>query len=159
MVSELERRGHPVVKEPGRRIIANELKGAGKALPWLDLVAFSKQAVEMSLNDREKAKNLKKFVFFDRGLIDAAVALEHATGKPALSKYATHRYNQCVFVTPPWTEIYVQDAARQHGFNEAVAEYERLLAAFDALKYHVEVLPKIDVVTRADIILASLNSP
>ena len=30
-------------------------------------------------------------------------------------------------MTPPWREIYVGDGDRQHGFGEAVNEYERLL--------------------------------
>ena len=158
LLSELKRRGHAVVEEPGRRIIAAEIKGSGRALPWANLAAFAERAVELSLRDRDEATGTSGFVFFDRGLIDAAVALEHATGMPALKRYAVLRYNPRVFVTPPWPEIYANDADRQHSLQEAIAEYKRLLAAFASLGYQVEVLPKIDVTSRADMILECLNS-
>lgn len=158
LVSELKRRGHAVVLEPGRRIVAEELKAAGDALPWLDLTAFAHRAVAMSLDDRGIAAKKRGFVFFDRGLIDAAAALEHATGTPVLKIYGSERYHRHVFVTPPWPEIYVNDFGRRHDFHEAVAEYERLLTAYTSLDYVVDVLPKIDVADRADIILERLIS-
>lgn len=157
LLSELKRRGYAVVEEPGRRIIATELKGSGRALPWVNLAAFAERAVELSLRDRDNATVTPGYVFFDRGLIDAAVALEHASGRPALNRYAVQRYNQRVFITPPWPEIYATDSDRQHSLQEAIAEYERLLIAFTSLGYDVEVLPKIEVTARADMILGCLN--
>jgi predicted ATPase len=61
-------------------------------------------------------------------------------------------------MTPPWAEIYGNDADRRHGFQEAVAEYERLLIAFTALAYTVEVLPRVSVDERADIVVQRLKS-
>jgi len=153
ILSELKCRGHNVVEEPGRRIIVEELKGGGTALPWSDLAAFAQRAITMSLYDRAIAAETQGLVFFDRGLIDAAAALQHASGTQVLTTYALERYNRRVFVTPPWPEIYVNDADRRHTFHEAVAEHERLLAAFATLDYTVEVLPKVDIVKRAEIIL------
>lgn len=158
LLAELKRRGHSVVEEPGRRIIAEELNVGGSALPWLDLAAFAKRAIAMSLDDRSAATKFRGFVFFDRGLIDAAVALEHATATPVLKNYASKRYNQRVFVTPPWPEIYGKDSARRHNFREAVAEFERLVAAFTSLDYEVEALPKVAVAHRADFVLDRLAS-
>ena len=146
------------MEEPGRRLIAEEMGGSGRALPWVDLAAFAERAIEMSLRDRKLAENVPGFVFFDRGLVDAAAALEHATGQPALHICAGERYNRRVFVTPPWPEIYVSDADRPHGLQEAIAEYDRLLAAYGSLEYDVEVLPRIGVAERADIILQSLKA-
>jgi predicted ATPase len=158
LLTELKRRGHAIVEEPGRRIIAEELKGAGTALPWVDLAAFARRAIAMSQDDRSTAAKTQGLVFFDRGLIDAAVALEHATRMPVIKNYASERYNQRVFVTPPWPEIYVNDADRRHDFDEAVAEYERLIVAFSSLNYEVDVLPKVAVADRADIVLERLDS-
>lgn len=159
LLSELRRRGYAVVEEPGRRIIADELKNSGRALPWVNPAAFAERALEMSLRDREKAGKMSGLVFFDRGLIDAAAALEHATGKPTLKAYAgIERYNRRLFVTPPWPEIFTNDPERRHSLKDAIAEYERLLTAFASLSYDVEILPKIGVAERADIILKSLNS-
>lgn len=157
LLAELARRGHAVVEEPGRRIIEEERKGSGRALPWVSLAAFAERAVELSLQDRERAQGMSGLVFFDRGLIDAAAALEHATAQPVLKIYAAERYNRMVFMTPPWPEIYVSDNDRKHDLVEAIHEYERLLSAFSALDYDVQVLPKTEVAHRADLITERLR--
>ena len=157
LLAELERRGYAVFEEPGRRIIAEERRGSGRALPWVSLAAFAERAIEMSLEDRERAKGVSGMVFFDRSLIDAAAALEYATGKPILKSYSAVRYNPLVFMTPPWPEIYVGDDDRQHGLQEAVNEYERLLAAFSSLGYEIQLVPKASVGIRADFIIERLG--
>lgn len=159
LLDELRRRGHAVVEEPGRRIVARELKGDGRALPWVDAAAFARQAVALSLADRAAAERWPGRVFFDRGLIDAATALLHLTGEPALDGLRhAHRYNRRVFLTPPWPEIYATDRERRHGFAAAVAEYDRLCAAYPSLGYDIHVLPRTDVGSRADLVLAALDS-
>ena len=158
LLSELKRRGYACVEEPGRRIIADELARSGQALPWVNPSAFARRAVEMSLRDRGSALDTPGLVFFDRGLIDAAAALEHVTGMPALLAYASERYHKRVFITPPWPEIYVNDAGRKHSLQEAIDEYKRLMKAFASLEYDVELLPKVDVAKRADFILGRLQS-
>src|SRR5262245_25666736 len=106
LLAELARRGHTVVEEPGRRIVAQELERQGTALPWVDAVAFVRRAIALSLADRAAAGQTNGWVFFDRGLIDAAAALEHLTGERALAALAAaHRYHRRVFLTPPWREI------------------------------------------------------
>src|SRR4029077_19866466 len=84
LIAELGRRGYAVVDEPGRRIVKEELARGGSALPWVDGVAFARRAMEIALADRAAAGSLDGWVFSDRGLIDAAGALEHMTGKPVL---------------------------------------------------------------------------
>ena len=157
LLGEMERRGYTVFEEPGRRIIAEERRGSGGALPWVSLSAFAERAIEMSLEDRERAKGVSGMVFFDRSLIDAAAALEYATGKPILKSYSAVRYNPLVFMTPPWPEIYVGDDDRQHGLQEAVNEYERLLTAFSSLGYDIQLVPKAGVSIRADFIMERLG--
>lgn len=56
-------------------------------------------------------------------------------------------------MAPPWPEIYLSDAERPHGFEAAVAEYERLLAAYAALEHELVILPKVSVAERADFVL------
>jgi predicted ATPase len=157
LLAELARRGHAVVEEPGRRIVREELTGDGAALPWVDAAAFAQLAVVMALADREAAERLDGWVFFDRGLVDAAAALEHATGEAVLERLGrAHRYHRQVFLTPPWSEIYVNDPERPHGFEAAREEYRRLLEAYAALDYAVSILPKTDVVARVDFVLEIL---
>lgn len=158
LLAELARRGFETVEEPGRRIVAEELRGDGRALPWVDPGAFARRAVEMATRDRDRMRDGPEWVFFDRGLIDAAVALDHAAGIPAFHTLEkTNPYHRQVFLTPPWPEIFVEDRERRHGLDEAVAEYERLVAAFEDLGYEGIVLPKTDVQARADFLLDRLR--
>jgi predicted ATPase len=159
LLEELARRGHAVVEEPGRRIVRDETARGGRALPWIDPAAFARRAIEMALQDREAAARHDGWVFFDRGLIDAAAALEHVTGEPALERYRNEqRYNRRVFLTPPWPEIYAADAERRHDLAAAEAEYARLLDAYPRLGYETVVLPKVSVVARADFVLQRIGA-
>jgi predicted ATPase len=160
LLAELARRGHAVIEEPGRRIVREEQAGEGAALPWIDAAAFARRAVAIALADREAAGRREGWVLFDRGLVDAAAALKHATGEPALATLGrAHRYHRRVFLAPPWPEIYVNDPQRPHGLDAARAEYERLVEAYAALDYVVTILPKVEVAARADFVLQALGPP
>lgn len=163
LLTELGRRGHFIVEEPGRRIVKQELQECGSALPWTDAVAFARRAIAMALEDRASADALNGWVFFDRGLIDAAAALQHLTGELVLTALAReHRYHRTVFLTPPWPEVYQSDPERRHGLEVAEAEYSRLLEVYPALGYEISLLPKVSVSERADFIertLGKVSSP
>jgi predicted ATPase len=120
--------------EPGRRIVKQELLGNGAALPWVDAAAFARRAIALALADRATVSNAPGWVFFDRGLIDAAAALQHLTGEPVLAALGqAHRYHRQVFLAPPWPEIHAIDTERRHGLDAAAAEYRRLLDAYPSL--------------------------
>jgi predicted ATPase len=157
LLEELAGRGHAVAEEPGRRIVRRVSAGEAGPLPWTDIEGFLRGCVELALADRASAADRPGWVFFDRGLVDAVAGLEGLTGRPDPDRLCeTHRYHRRVFVAPPWPEIYVQDAERRHGFEEAVVEYARLIRAYPALGYQVVLLPKVGVAARADFVLATL---
>ncbi len=158
LLSELSQRGYATVDEPGRRIVCQEMSSDGTALPWKDMAAFLRRAIAMSLADRTAADKLQGWVFFDRGLIDAAAGLQHLTGEPVLASLGlTHRYHHRVFLTPPWPEIYRTDRERRHEMDFAIAEYSRLLDVYPSLGYEVCILPKKTVAERADFVLKALQ--
>jgi predicted ATPase len=157
LLAELADQGFKTVAEPGRRITVEQLDGDGTALPWVNLVAFSKRAIELAAQDRRVPAEGNGWTFFDRGLVDAAVALQHAKGRAAsVTLAAFPRYHQRVFLVPPWPEIFVQDQQRQHDMEEAVAEYSRLLTAFSDLGYDPIILPRTTVSERARFVLSHL---
>ncbi len=157
LLSELGRRGFQTVEEPGRRIVAEEMRGDGTALPWVDLEAFARRAIEMSAAGRNRVAAADGWIFFDRGLVDAAVALEHAAGVAASETLArVNRFHDQVFLTPPWPEIYRADRERQSSMQEGIAEYHRLHHAYVRLGYDPVILPKVDVEARADYLLSCL---
>ena len=157
MLAELARRGYATVEEPGRRIIRAQLAGRGVALPWKDMSGFARRLIEVAADDLKHSAQLKGWVFFDRGLIDAAAALCAAdvlpieTLLPPKSPYQTK-----VFIAPPWLEIFRSDPERRHGFVEAVEEYERLMQVYPAYGHQLVELPKVSVGGRADFVVANL---
>jgi predicted ATPase len=159
LLAELALYGYAIVEEPGRRIINEEVRNQGTALPWVDMGAFLRRCVATALADRVSAGSPGDWTFFDRSLIDAAAGLQHLTGESALAMLGqTHRYHHRVFLAPPWPEIYVTDPERRHDQASALAEYSRLLSAYPALGYEVFILPKVDVAERADFILNVLEA-
>lgn len=159
LLETLRERGYAVVEEPGRRIVREQLASDGSALPWVDLAAFARAAISTAISDWEANAESEGWVFFDRGLVDAASALEHATGDRVLDELGrSYSYHRRVLLTPPWPEIYGQDEERQHDLEAAAEEYDRLLAAYPALGYEVTILPKTGVAERADFVFRMLEA-
>lgn len=157
LLAELAERGFSVVEEPGRRIVKQELESNGNALPWTDMAAFAHRAIEVAIEDYVAASAQPGWTFFDRGFVDAAAALQHATGEPFQEELITaNRYHERVFLTPPWPEIYGTDPERRHGFDDAVAEYDRLAMLLPVLGYEIVMLPNVPVRDRAVFILEHL---
>jgi predicted ATPase len=159
LLAQLRRQGHIVVEEPGRRVVQAEVRSGGRAVPWIDMAAFLRRVITTALHDLATANAASgQWVFFDRGLVDAAAALQELTGEPFLAELAQrHRYHRRVFLAPPWPEIYKQDLERRHGLHAARAEYERLQKAYPTLGYELSLLPKISVSERADFVLSTLS--
>ncbi len=158
LLAELAHRGFSTIEEPGRRIVAEEQASGGGALPWSDPEAFLKRAVDLSLEDIQRAEALPGRIFFDRGLFDAASGLAALTGETWLERLALRgRFHPLVFLTPPWPEIYETDADRKHGLEAALEEYERLGRDYPAQGYTIVELPKVSVGERADLVVAVIE--
>jgi predicted ATPase len=96
-------------------------------------------------------------VIFDRGLIDAAVDLRHREGIALeVSLGGPSPYDDPVFLAPPWPEIYVTDAERQHGLQDATEEYDRLVRGLADLGHNTILLPRLPVEARRDFVLNAL---
>jgi predicted ATPase len=133
------------------------MQTGGHALPWDDMLAFLDLAIATALADRTRMQAHTDWVFFDRGLVDAASAMEHLTNHPKLVKMnALHPYHRRVFLAPPWREIYDMDDERRHGMQAAIDEYERLKSQLPRLGYEVIELPKSTISSRADFVLETL---
>jgi predicted ATPase len=159
LLAALHRRGYATVDEPGRRIVKEELECGGSALPWMDSEAFLRRAFDLAVADYKDAGVRDGWIFFDRGLIDAAAGFERMLGESAPTRLGpSYRYHRRVFLTPPWPEIYQTDRERRHNLSDAVPEYEHLRELLPTLGYQVIILPKIDVTKRADFVLQTLQN-
>ena len=89
-----------VIEEPGRRIVQEQTRTGGQALPWLDMTAFLRGAIDLALDNHANApRSNTQWVFFDRGLIDAAAAPQALDGTTILDTIAqSHRYHSRIFL-------------------------------------------------------------
>jgi predicted ATPase len=154
LLSALKQRGFATVSEPGWRIVEAAAPD-DPVLPWNDSTMFGAACVQMAIADHRKAQGL---TFFDRSLLDAACGFARRGPLPADVALAlqTCRYHATVYLTPPWPEIFVQDAARRHGFAEAVAEYDALSDWLPSWGYATQDIPRLPVAERVAWLLAQV---
>lgn len=127
----------------------DERASGGSALPWIDMSAFLWRALEMGKADLARMADQSPAVFYDRGLLDAAVGLKALCDVPfnktlgPVFLYATR-----VVLAPPWRNIFEQTDDRQHSFKEAMREYVRIRGAVRDLKCDIVTLPFLDIAAR-----------
>jgi predicted ATPase len=111
IIEELLRRSHCAHREVAREVIREELEKQTDALPWKDVVAFSKLVQAKMLVDYHNPSN-QSICFFDRCVLDvkAYLELDELTVYEELeSDIAQHPYYPTVFLLPPWKEIFEND--------------------------------------------------
>ncbi|MEM9709046.1 MAG: AAA family ATPase [Pseudomonadota bacterium] len=155
LAAEMGRRGYEVMREPGRRVIRAETRTNGTGLPWVDPARYARLCLRIAAADWEEARAGP--VVFDRGALDAALAL-HRLGQTEAAEAAlnAHRYDD-VFLAPPWLELFETDEERRIDFAEASAEYDSIAEVLPAHGYAPVELPKADIVERADWLEARLK--
>lgn len=157
LIAALAQRGHAVVEEPGRRIVAAEADRSSPRLPWNDPLGFATAAIALAEADLRAARAITGPVFFDRGLIDAHLGRWRSGGPPP-GPFDDHPFHPTVFLAPPWPEIYVQDAERRHGLEAAMAEFDHLAEHYPNLGYATLLLPKAPVRARVEFVLRRMSS-
>ena len=121
------------------------------------MAAFAYRAIRMARADLVSAANLPGPVFFDRGLIDAALAARTSGGADVQDHELSRAYGSIVFVAPPWPEIRKPDPDRQFGMDAAISEYHALNRLLPTLGYVPVELPKTSPGERADFVLERLS--
>jgi predicted ATPase len=156
LAEALRKDGFTVMPEAGRAVIRAQTAAGGDALPWKDRAAFARLMYERDLRNYREAEALPGKVLFDRGLPDMIgyLRLCDLPVWPGVSAVAeAMRYNRCVFITPPWREIFVNDAERKQDFAEAEATYRAMTQVYAELGYALIPLPLAPVEERVRFIL------
>ena len=100
-------------------------------------------------------------VFFDRGIPDV-VGYARYLDVPAPAHHraavALYRYASTVFVTPPWREIYENDAERKQTWADAVADYRVNAEAYAEAGYRLVEVPRAPVAERVEFILERVEA-
>ena len=140
LVTGLGRLGWSTVAEPGRRIVRSASGPGDPRLPWNDPVAFARAALKLATHDYLAAKGT---ALFDRGIVDAVLALRRAGAEADETLLERYRYDDTVWLAPPWPELFAGDAERRHDLATAEAEYADLAQTIPNLGYRVVTLPKL----------------
>ncbi|WP_337187195.1 AAA family ATPase [Phenylobacterium sp.] len=152
LLAELARRGELTVAENARAVIADEMADEGEGMPWRDNRRFCDLTTARDIADFDRLSGETRRVFFDRGIIDMWGA-NGTPPSPALREAVrTRRYNETVFVLPPWREIYETDAERRQDWAEAEATFGRILAMLAETGYAPVVVPTGSVAARAEFV-------
>ena len=156
LIDALQSRGYACSVEAGRGIIAHQVAIDGPGLPWRDLMLFAELMLCWEMRSYHLAEQSAAPAFFDRGVPDVLgyLRLMNIPAPEHMRNAATkYRYNQAVFIAPPWPEIFRQDRERKQDFAEAVRTYESLVATYTNLEYRLLELPRASVEARLRFVL------
>ncbi len=154
LIRHLEAAGELVVEENIRAVIREQVAAGGSAVPWLDAKACCDLTTERDIADFDRLTDETARVFFDRGLMDMYGANGVAPSPALVEAIRTRRYNNKVFVFPPWREIYATDGERWEDWSRMEAVFEEILRVLPELGYTPVVVPKATVEERAAFVLA-----
>jgi predicted ATPase len=149
--------GYRTVGESARAIISERL--ARGATPRPDPLTFAREILRRDVEKYLSQPLTSKWIFFDRGLIDALGVLREASDLPAIelrSMLASYPFHPTVFVLPPWEAIYVNDAERDQSFAEAVDVHRRIVDWYRRCGYTLDEVPCLPVTERAGHVLRVL---
>jgi predicted ATPase len=111
--------------------------------------------------DFERMADADEPVFFDRGIAELAGYFRLIGAPvPASAERAAENYrsSRIVFLTPPWREIYRQDAERRQDWAEAVRTFELVRDAYVKADYEPIEIPRDTVARRVSFVLAQVDA-
>jgi len=158
LLAELAARGYVTVEESARAVIA-ERQGRGES-PRPDPLEFAREIFRRDLEKYLDQPRSSRWVFFDRGLIDALGLLHQASALSSTELttiLASYPFHPTVFVLPPWEAIYANDAARDQSFAEAVHVHVKVVEWYRACGYAIKEVPRLPVAERAAYVLGILG--
>lgn len=146
LIRHLEALGERVVEESARAVIREAPEARGGA-------DFVRRIAERDIATFDRLAGETGRVFFDRGLTDCYEA-DGVPPWPELDEaLRTRRYNERVFVFPPWREIYRTDAERIQDFAHAERVFEIVMGQLPRLGYTPLIVPIGTVEARAAFVL------
>jgi predicted ATPase len=158
LLNFLASKGYAYVPETAREIIRQRLS---KGLPPRpDPAAFAQELFSRDFENYISNSEKTSLLFFDRSFIDSAGLLQNADAnahEKIKSTHLTNRYNQKVFITPPWEEIYHNDSERDQTFEESIEVYDMVCKWYAVNHYELIILPKDTIEKRAGFILDQIS--
>ena len=158
LIQDLRSRGYLCSDEFARDLIEKQLHTGGDLLPWKNIKLFQKEILRLRKEFYESVSEMS-IAFADRGIPDQlAFAHYKRMRTPGILKESAekYRYAPYVFVTPPWPEIFVNDAMRRETLQEAILIHQAVIDTYSVLNYQIIELPLLPVSERSDFIIQTI---
>lgn len=148
LIDALSTKEHQCFEEISRVIIREQHQIGGDKVPWKNLAEFAAICYERMSNQLSEC-NSSTYCFFDRGLPDI-IAYIRRGGLNVPPEYfeKCKDYNKCIFLAPPWKEIFINDAERPESFEDALEISSFLRNTYQELGFTVIELPKVSIQER-----------
>lgn len=160
LIHELEKMGFPCAHEISRQVTLEARAKGISQLFLTDPLRFSEKLLQGRVAQFNAAhESQAPFVFLDRGLPEVLAYLDRVnTPYPNsfLKVCETYKYD-CVFIFPPWEEIYTIDNERYEDYQEALKIYPFLKAAYEKFGYESIILPKDSIANRISFVLDTIS--
>ncbi|KTD58885.1 AAA family ATPase [Legionella shakespearei] len=159
ILTELLKRGFPIIDEPARGILAQQRLIEGEGVYDKNPFLFKELMLSRMLYDHDSVPT-DEVTFFDRGLPDLIAYSQcfHLEIGSELKASRIYRYNPTVFFAPAWEQIYSNDAERRLTFNESLLFEQDLRQAYTDLGYQLINIPLLPVSERVSFIVNSITS-
>lgn len=151
--------GYCASEELSRQFIQEQMEGEGRLLPWVDRLGYSEEMLKRRIYQFNETP-AHELWFFDRGIPDLiAYIRKDGLDVPDIYYEAAqeYRYQQIVFLTPPWEQIHTNDAERFESFAEAMDIHAEIERIYIEVGYTCVTLPKTTVSERAAYILNTIS--
>ncbi|MBS0471137.1 MAG: AAA family ATPase [Proteobacteria bacterium] len=156
LLEALHARGFLCVEEAARRVLREQAATGGNATHDGDRAAYRDRMLALGIADFRGVTEAVRPVFFDRGIPELS-GYGNAPGAddtPELAAaIAECRYNQTVFLFPPWRAIYVHDDLRKHSFEHAVAVHDEVRRSYRRFGYQTVDVSEASVEERVQFVL------
>jgi predicted ATPase len=160
IINRIKILGYNVFEEFSRTVIQEQLALGSRVLPWDDLPAFSESVI--AGRQKQWIEGASHSVsFYDRSIIDS-LAYMHKDGLEIPEKWVEmgnkFRYHHLVFITPPWSEIYQQDAERRESFEALQLIHQSLIHTYNQFGYDLMEVPFMPIEDRFEFIISQLKN-
>ena len=158
LIEELRQAGYHCSGEFASDLILSQQESGGDILPWKNAKLFQQNILEKRIAFFDSVPN-GSIAFADRGIPDQlAFARYRGFRAPEVLVECAEKYRYApqVFVTPPWPEIFTNDAIRTETFEEALRIHEFIVKTYLDLNYQIIELPLLPVKQRINYLLQNL---
>lgn len=157
LLMALAARGCSTMAESAREIIATRLAQGLPRRPGP--VEFAREILRKDEEKYHRSHRSPGTVFHDRSAVEALAMVHEASPlseEELNGRLAGFAFHRTVFVLPPWQDIYVNDAERDHSFAHAVDVHARIVRWYSRCGYRINEVPCLEVERRADHVLQVL---